>query len=323
MEGGVASGLAIGALGDVIGELGERLCAADADTYWNADPLQDALAYRVTSGHEVAADAAHADEALVDAVDLLLRSKAGGDRRHAVAHVAVEREVRRQGDDAGVGELLPDLEPGRTHRDAERLGLVAARDRAAVVVAQDDDRPPQQAGPEHPLAAHVEVVAVDEREHGLQVMKRLIVHVTTPQMVSVCREQTPRLMLSAQRERGQGGQQEVRAPSVRPTKSLCTGLSKDDFAALPLDPDVDHAGIWPRPEPSRSLAERTTLSNSPCSTRTESPQHRDAVERGQPEVEDQGVVRLGRNSELAYAPSPIRSTVKPCWCRPCRATWRA
>lgn len=48
--------------------------------------------------------------------------------------------------------------------NAERFRFVAARDRAAVVVARYEDRPALQARPKDALAARVEVVAVDERD---------------------------------------------------------------------------------------------------------------------------------------------------------------
>jgi hypothetical protein len=59
--------------------------------------------------------------------------------------------------------------PRRTHGDAERLGLVAARDHAAVIVRQHDDRLTAQLRLKHALAGHIEIVAVDEGDrtaHG-------------------------------------------------------------------------------------------------------------------------------------------------------------
>ena len=55
---------------------------------------------------------------------------------HAVAHVAVEREVGRQGDQAGLFLQMADLEPGLAHLDAQDLGLVGSCDGAAVVVSE-------------------------------------------------------------------------------------------------------------------------------------------------------------------------------------------
>ena len=71
---------------------------------------------------------------------------------HAVADVTVEREVGRQRDQADFLLQVPDLEPGRAHPDAQRLGLVRAGDRAAIVVRQHHDRSPVQPGVEDALA---------------------------------------------------------------------------------------------------------------------------------------------------------------------------
>lgn len=57
------------------------------------------------------------------------------------------------------------LEEGMPHADAERLGLVRARDDAAVVVRQHDDGAPLQLGAEDPFARSEEVVAVAESVH--------------------------------------------------------------------------------------------------------------------------------------------------------------
>ena len=63
-------------------------------------------------------------------------AQASGQAHHAVAHVAVQREVGRQGDQARLLLQVTDLEPGRAHADAQGLGLVGAGDGAAVVVSE-------------------------------------------------------------------------------------------------------------------------------------------------------------------------------------------
>ena len=55
---------------------------------------------------------------------------------------------------------VPYLEQRIAHLDAERLGLVGPGYRAAVVVAEHDDRPPVQLRTEDPLARGEEIVAV-------------------------------------------------------------------------------------------------------------------------------------------------------------------
>lgn len=170
--GGVAAGFALGAFGDVVGQLGQGLGGGDADAVRDADPFLDARADLAGAQREVAGDAVQVDKAFVDAVDLLPVAQACGQAHHAVAHVAVQLKVGREGDEAGLLFQVADLEEGRAHLDAQGLGFVAAGDGAAVVVGQDHDRAAVQAGLKDALAARVEVVAVEERNHGLAIMFR-------------------------------------------------------------------------------------------------------------------------------------------------------
>jgi len=124
------------------------------------------LADGAGAAHQVTADAAEVNKAFVDGIDLLVVAQACGQAHHAVAHVAVEREVGRQGDESGFFFEVADLEPGRTHLDAQRFGFVRAGNGAAVVVGEDDERAVLQPGLEDAFAAAVEVVAVDEGELG-------------------------------------------------------------------------------------------------------------------------------------------------------------
>ena len=63
---------------------------------------------------------------------------------------------------------IPYLEEGIAHLDAERLGLVAPGHRAAVIVAEHDDRLPVQFRTENPFARGEEIVAVGKGVHGIQ-----------------------------------------------------------------------------------------------------------------------------------------------------------
>ena len=63
-------------------------------------------------------------------------AQAFGQAHHAVAHVAVERKVGREGDESGFFLQVADLEPGRAHLDAQRFGFVRAGNGAAVVVSE-------------------------------------------------------------------------------------------------------------------------------------------------------------------------------------------
>ena len=93
-------------------------------------------------------------------------AQACGQAHHAVAHVAVQGEVGRQGDQSGVTLQFAQLEVRRAHLDAQGLGFVTAGNGTAVVVGQDDHRSALQPGLEDAFAGDVKVVAVDEGEHG-------------------------------------------------------------------------------------------------------------------------------------------------------------
>ena len=168
--GGVAAGFALRTFGDVVGQLGQGLGRGDADAGRDADPAVDACADLAGAQGQVAGDALQVDKAFVNGVDLLPVAEAGGQAHHAVAHVAVELEVGREGDEAGLLFQVADLEEGRAHLDAQGLGFVAAGNRAAVVVGQDHDRAAVQAWLEDALATRIEVVAVEKRDHVLAVM---------------------------------------------------------------------------------------------------------------------------------------------------------
>ena len=161
----VDAGLALRRLGDVIGQFGQGLGGANANAAGDADPLQDARPDLVAACHQIATHPVETDEGLVDAVDLLGWPQAGGQAHHAVANVAVQGKVGRERHQAVGLDQMPDLKPGGTHLDAQRFGLVAAGNGAAVVVAQHHGGNPVQAGPEDAFTADVEVVAVNQGVH--------------------------------------------------------------------------------------------------------------------------------------------------------------
>ncbi|MCY1309380.1 hypothetical protein D9M70_594700 [compost metagenome] len=138
----------------------------DADAAWNADPLQDAFTDRPGPLHQVAAHPLKSDEGLIDRIDLLGWAQPRSQAHHPVAHVAVQREVGRQSHQTRFLLQMLDPEPRCSHLDAQVLGFVGARDGAAVVVGENDDRPAVQAGTEHPLARDIEIVAIDQGVHG-------------------------------------------------------------------------------------------------------------------------------------------------------------
>jgi hypothetical protein len=132
----------------------------------NADPLVDAPANLPCTAHQVTWDAAQVHKAFVDAVNLLRVAQACSQAHHAVAHVAVQRKVGRQGNQAGVALEFAQLEVRRAHLDTQGFGFVTAGNGATIVVGQHDHRPALQPGLEDAFARDVKVVAVDEGEHG-------------------------------------------------------------------------------------------------------------------------------------------------------------
>ena len=60
---------------------------------------------------------------------------------------------------------MPDLEERIAHLYAERLGFIASRNSAAVIVGKHNDGLALQIRAEHPLAGSKEVIAVGQREH--------------------------------------------------------------------------------------------------------------------------------------------------------------
>ena len=79
---------------------------------------------------------------------------------HPPGHVAVQCEISTEDGHVILLHDVPYLEQRIAHLDAERLGLVRPRHRAAVVVAEHDDRLPVQFRTEDPLAGGEEIVTV-------------------------------------------------------------------------------------------------------------------------------------------------------------------
>ena len=185
--------------GQVVGELGQGLGRADAGAHRQPRPLPDAFAHALAHGNTAAVVPQHgldAQEALVDAVDLDVGGEVAQDADDAVAHVAVQRVVGRQRQNAVRGGQLFHLEPGRAHLHAQGLDLGAAGHRATVVVGQHDHGHAGQPGLKDPLATHIKVIDIDQRElrrgrHGggrghaqPRVVRRRTTPTTTPQISS-------------------------------------------------------------------------------------------------------------------------------------------
>ena len=177
--------------GQVVGELGQGLGGADAGAHRQPGPLADALAHALAHGDATAVVPQHgldAQKALVDAVDLDVGGEVAQDADDAVAHVAVQRVVGRQRQNAVLGGQRFHLEPGRAHLHAQGLDLGAAGDRAAVVVGQHDHGHARQPGLKDPLATDIKVIDVDQRElrrdrlggGGEHAQPRVVMRLTTP-----------------------------------------------------------------------------------------------------------------------------------------------
>ena len=68
------------------------------------------------------------------------------------------------------GTVAPDqvahFENGRSHLDMQRLRFLASRDRAAVIVGQDDDGHVAEPGIEQAFGRHIEIGDIEDRPHG-------------------------------------------------------------------------------------------------------------------------------------------------------------
>ena len=170
-------------LGDLVGQLRQRLRRPDADAGGNARPRRHR---RAQVAPELLAvlrrHGRHVEEALVDAVDLDVRRESFVHRVHPAAHVPVKRVVAAEDAHALSLYQVADQEHRRAHLDAERLRLRGPGDRAAVVVRQDDDGLSLELWIKDPLAGAVEAVAVDERERLGHRLRRRTVLVTTPKI---------------------------------------------------------------------------------------------------------------------------------------------
>ena len=67
------------------------------------------------------------------------------------------------------GVQVADLEIRRPHCDAQGLGFIAARYCAAVIVGQHHNGHMLERRPKDALAAHIEIVAVKQRKHGITI----------------------------------------------------------------------------------------------------------------------------------------------------------
>ena len=155
-------------LGGAVRDLGEGLGRADPHAHRDPSFLEDGGTRLPGEGGRIG-KAREAEEGLVNRVHLQVRREVAQHAHHPGGEVAVEGVVGTAHLHAPALELGAAQVPGVAHLDPERLGLVAARDHAAVVIGQHHHRHAAQLGLKQPLARGVEVVAVDEGDwaaHG-------------------------------------------------------------------------------------------------------------------------------------------------------------
>lgn len=96
----------------------------------------DTVAYGMAALGQVASHALQPDERLINAVDFLRRTQPRCQAHHAIAHVAIQREIRAQGHQAVRFFHVPDLEPRCPHLDPQGFCLIAAGNGAAIVISE-------------------------------------------------------------------------------------------------------------------------------------------------------------------------------------------
>ena len=153
-------------LGKLGGHLGECLGGSDTQRDGDARALGDGLDHQLAIPDEVSAVAhtAEVEEGFIYGIDVEPWSVSGKQGHHPAAHVAVEVVVGREDSHIVLLQTFLYLIEGFAHLDAQCLALFAARNDAAVVVAEDNHGLVPQIGMEHPLARTVEIVAVGQSE---------------------------------------------------------------------------------------------------------------------------------------------------------------
>lgn len=148
------------ALGGVVRELGEGFSSGDADTQGNGCSLVDSGPDLAAEGGQVAGYAGQVGEGFVDAVDLKRRDHGLNDDHHPFAHVAVQDAVAAERDHAIAAQMVLYLEVRLAHL-YKGLGIVTARDHAAVVVRKHHNRDLSELRARGALTACVEAIAVN------------------------------------------------------------------------------------------------------------------------------------------------------------------
>ena len=151
----------------MVGELGQGFGRAYAHANWQASPLANALAHLPPQGHAAAVQRQHlldAQKAFIDAVDLEVWRVVTQDVHHPLAHVGVQCVVGRKRLDAMQQCQVFQREPRCAHLHTQRLDLIGASHRAAIVVGEHHHGYVVQARLKDAFTADVEVVHIDQRK---------------------------------------------------------------------------------------------------------------------------------------------------------------
>ena len=171
-------------LAELGGNLGEGLGRGHADGHRDGGQPPATGGEILGETVEVDVHAPQVEEGLVDGVDLDGGRRLAQDGLDPPRHVPVEGEIAGEDRHAIAFHQAFDLEKRVAHLDAERLGFVGTRHRAAVVVGQHDDRFPVQFRTENPFARGEEIVAVGKGEHlGLDLFNNIGHHAPDEEFV--------------------------------------------------------------------------------------------------------------------------------------------
>ena len=153
-------------LGEMAGQLGKGLVGADAYAHGHAYALDDAAVQVLPPPFQVhAVHSVQIDEAFINTVAEVCGSLLTDYIHHAAGELGIKLIVGREDGYLPVRKLLLQFEIRHAGLDAEGLGLVAAGNHAAVVVAEHNHGPPLQVRTEDTLTGDVAVVAVDYAVH--------------------------------------------------------------------------------------------------------------------------------------------------------------
>lgn len=153
--------------GPLVGQLGQRLGAGDANADGNTDVPAHRCLHGVAHPMELLRGAADAQERLINAVDLQPGRGAAEELHHPCADVPIQLVVAGQRDEPPFLGPRRELEPGLAEGDPEGLGLGGTGDRTAVIIGQHHERTALQGRVEGAFGAGIEAVHVHQGDAAL------------------------------------------------------------------------------------------------------------------------------------------------------------